>query len=295
MFQTIHTVVFQALPGGGNPCPVTLDADGLSAQEMQAMTHAFGQESAFLMKPTRPDCHIKARYFVPLHEMEMCIHATIGSATVLVERGIFTESPIVFETSFGPVRVDWERKAGQIQVGVHQFLPQFRDRVPTRAQLAAALNIPESDLGEGPVLSAATSRFKLMVPLRSRAVLDGLRPDFETLWDLCDQYETTGFYPFVPAGEEGSTPVFYARQFPKRAGYPEDPATGVAASALGAYLARTGLRHQGEGWNRYTVYQGFAMGRPSVIGSEILIQNGEIAGTRVCGSAFLTEESGGAV
>ena len=81
--------------------------------------------------------------------------------------------------------------------------------------------------------------------------------------------------------------MFFARQFPKRAGYNEDPATGVAASALGAYLARHQVLPVAEGWNRYTVMQGFAMGRPSVIYSEIQIEDSSITGTRVRGMARL--------
>ena len=88
MFETFHTIVFRASEGGGNPCPVTLHADELSTEQMQEMTHSTGEESVFLLRPTRPDCDVKARYFVPLHEMGMCLHATIGSAYILVEKGI---------------------------------------------------------------------------------------------------------------------------------------------------------------------------------------------------------------
>lgn len=282
MFETVHTVVFQAREGGGNPCPVTLNADELSAEQMQAMTREFGEESAFLLKPTRPDCDVHPRYFVPLHEMEMCIHATVGSATVLVRRGVFDKSPIFFETVYGPVRIDWERADdGGIDVGVEQFLPQYLDKAPTRQEVCRALRIAESELGDGPIESVATSRYKLIVPLRSRETLDRLEPDFEYLWELCDRYGTTGFYPF--AQEDGA---FCARQFPKRAGYPEDPATGVAASALGAYLTKHAVVPVHEGWNRFTVRQGEAMGKPSVIGSDAFVENGEITRTRVRGRAF---------
>ncbi len=288
MLQTIHTVVFQAAPGGGNPCPVTLEADNLTAGQMQEMARRFGEESAFLTKPSLPGCHVRARYFVPLHEMEMCVHATIASASVLVEKGLAPASPIVFETCFGPVNVHWARRDGGIEVGVEQFAPKFLDANPTAEEVCRALNIAPDALGEGPIQSAATSRFKLMVPLKSRAVLDNLRPDFEALWALCDRYETTGFYPYVLERDAGA-PVFFARQFPKRAGYPEDPATGVAASALGAYLVHHRILPVQEGWNRFTVFQGFAMGRPSVIASDVFVQNGAIVKTQVRGSARLEE------
>ena len=61
----------------------------------------------------------------------------------------------------------------------------------------------------------------------------------------------------------------------------------MAASALGAYLAQHRVPPTFKGWNRYTVMQGFAMGRPSVIYSEIQIEDGSITGTRVRGMARL--------
>lgn len=290
-YKTVHTIVFQAAEGGGNPCPVTLHADGLTTEDMQKMTKEFGFESVYLMTPTRSDCDIKARYFVPLHEMEMCIHATIGSAVVLVTEGIFTKSPIIYETSFGPVQVDWQQDDEDVTVSVHQFLPQYASKNPMAAEVAEALCIPEADVAVkiGPIESAATSRKKLIVPLKSREILDNLQPDFEKLWALCDDYETTGFYPFALEKDDNNQPVFYARQFPKRAGYPEDPATGVASSALSVYLAKHEIIPVHEGWNSYTIMQGFAMGRPSVLYPEVYVENGQITATRVRGKALIVK------
>lgn len=294
MAETIHTVVFKAAEGGGNPCPVTLDADSLTAEQMKKLSAQFGQESAFVCSPTRSDCDVKVRYFVPNGELEMCMHATIGTATVLVEKDVVSKSPIVFESAFGPMNVFWEKKNGKIDVGVDQFLPQYPDSNPTAQEVCKALGIKPEQLGDAPIMSAATSRFKLMILLKSREVLDGLNPDYEYLWSVCDKYNTTGFYPFVVEDNGGET-VYFARQFPKRSGYNEDPATGVAASALGAYLVDNGIAKSNEGWNSFTVMQGFAMGRPSMIYSDILVENGKIVKTRVKGNAEITEDHGGAL
>jgi len=53
------------------------------------------------------------------------------------------------------------------------------------------------------------------------------------------------------------------RQFPRASGYPEDPATGIAAAALACslkYHQQNAERH-----NYYRFYQGSAMGKPSLI------------------------------
>ena len=286
MHQTIHTVVFEEKPGGGNPAPITLDADELSTEEMQAMTFRFGEESAFLMKPTRPDCDVKARYFVPLHEMEMCSHDTIGAVTVLVKTGRVTESPVRLETALGQVLVDWEMDGDAVKVSLSQFLPRVLPEAPTAEEVCRALRIAPDQLADLPIQSTATSRFKLIVPLRDKASVYGLEPDFEYLWSLCDKYHTTGFYPY--AKEPGDDPfLFCARQFPCRAGYPEDPATGVAASALSAYLVLNRLIPLSEGWNEITVRQGEAMGRPGIIYAACFLEGGEVTATRISGKARL--------
>ena len=286
MHETIHTIVFEEKKGGGNPCPVTIHADDLSPADMQEMTKRFGQESAFLSSPTREGCDVRSRYYVPEHEMSMCVHATVGSAMVLAEKGLVKKSPIVFETSFGPVPVEWERKNGVIEAAVSQFLPKFRTDVPTREEIAKALRIPAEQILDGPIETVATSRFKLIIPLASKEVIYSLEPDYEYLWEVCDKYDVSGFYPYAVQEENGS-PVFYARQFPQRAGYPEDPATGVAASALSAYLTAHRLIPVSEGWNAITVKQGESMGKPSVIGADCFVENGEITRTRVRGSAYI--------
>lgn len=283
--EVVHTVVFAAAPGGGNPCPVVLNADGLTGEEMQRMTQEFRQESAFITQAEAPDCDYKLRYFVPDHELEMCVHATIACATVLADRGLLDRPSVVFQTKIGKVPVDWERTDSEILVAVNQFLPEFSKRQIPAYEVCRALGIAEEELLPYPLESVSTSRYKLMVPLRSRDVLDRLEPDFEKMWNLCDEFQVSGFYPFAVESN-----VFYARQFPNRAGYPEDPATGVAASALSAYLIRHEVLPVKPGWNRYTIRQGYAMGRPSLIYADAFCEGGKIQKTRVCGTAEICAE-----
>ncbi len=287
MAEIVHTVVFACGQGGGNPCPVVLDAERYTTEEMQAMAKAFMQETAFVCPSDNSECDFKLRYFVPLHEMGMCVHATVGCATVLVRQGRAKTSPIRFETQLGVVSAEWAWRDGEVDVAVAQFLPVFLEENPTPQAVCEALGIDRQALGRYPIQSVATSRQKLMVPLKNRETLDSLRPNFEYLWQLCDDYNTTGFYPFAPGLDDDGTPVFFARQFPKRAGYDEDPATGVAASALGAYLAQTAGLPVQQGWNSFRILQGFAMGRPSMITSEVFLSGGTITATRIKGNAAL--------
>lgn len=143
------------------------------------------------------------------------------------------------------------------------------------------------DIHDFPVQSVSASRYKLIIPLKSVETLNRLTPVYEYLWKLCDEYHTTGFYPF--AIEQNNGQSVQARQFPKRAGYNEDPATGVAACALGAYLTEHNVFSSlSEGWNSYRVIQGVAMDRPSMIVAETCSKENKVIRTRIKGNALET-------
>lgn len=283
MPKTVHTTVFKAAQGGGNPCPVTLDADSLTTEQMLQFAQETGEECAFVLSPTERGCDFCVRYFLPTHELSMCMHATIAAATVIVKSKLVNSSPIYFQSERGRVRIDWEKQGKAISVVVEQFAPEFIEEVPSRAEISEVLDVSESDIAPHPIINASTSRFKLMVPIINRKILDSLKPKWERLWNLCDACKTTGIYVFTI--EENEDRKFFTRQFPNRGGYNEDPATGVAASALCAYVLKYGIVQAHEGWNSINVFQGFAIGRPSVIRADTRFENGEIVQTRVGGTA----------
>lgn len=68
---------------------------------------------------------------------------------------------------------------------------------------------------------------------------------------------------------------------------PEDPATGVAAAALAAYLAQASRPRQPT-WTPITIDQGDAMGRPSSLRAAALAGPSGVTRTRVTGRAVLT-------
>lgn len=292
IIPVIHTLVFSAAPGGGNPCPVIFSCEEFTSEKMRLLAEHYMQESAFVMASEDKECDAKLRYFVPNHEMEMCVHATIGSIAVQAHKSLIEKSHVKVEVPIGKISAYWEQRGDHYEVTVEQFLPQFAANNPTVSQVAAALNIKEEavELKAAPIQSVSTSRPKLMVPIKDRKTLDSLTPDFQCLWELCDQYNTSGFYPFTIEELQGKA-IIYARQFPKRAGYNEDAATGLAACALGAYLAQYGvIREKVDGLHTFEIHQGYAMGRPSVLYSEVMIKNGEITDVRIKGKAEIISE-----
>lgn len=70
--------------------------------------------------------------------------------------------------------------------------------------------------------------------------------------------DSTGIYLYANKPNEDG--AWECRQFPRNSGYPEDPATGIAAAALAASLFNNSIYLP-----LYKLYQGTAMGRPSLI------------------------------
>ena len=65
--------------------------------------------------------------------------------------------------------------------------------------------------------------------------------------------------------------AFECRQFPRSSGYPEDPATGIAAGALASSFHKRQIMSHSEsrGDSYYDIYRATAMGQPSQIQVEI--------------------------
>jgi PhzF family phenazine biosynthesis protein len=289
--KIIHTIVFQNGPNGGNPCPVVLDGDDLKTEHGKRLAARFGAETIIVLNSKGSGSDFGLRYFVPKYEMEMCVHGTIAATAVLKELGPISKTPVRIETVLGQIKVEWKDEGSELKVSVFQFPPKFSASNPTTEEVCAALRIPSNAIAKdiGPIISVSTSRQKLMIPIVNEDILDGIGPDFEMLWNLCDRYHTTGFYPFAKKFGR-STSAYSARQFPKRAGYNEDPATGVAACALGAYLTR--YQCHATGWHHFRVHQGYAMGKPSLLKVGAYLEKEYITKTSVSGRArVLGEES----
>jgi len=294
----VQTVVFALAPGGGTPGPVVLGGEALTNDAMRGEAERLGAETAFVLPAAHDGCAVRLRYFVPRHEMEMCVHGTVAAVTVLAARGMIAGGALRVETPLGPVAATCEPDDAGLAVTVEQFAPTFGPALdPAGTDAAAVLDAlgltPDAlDVAKGPLQAASVSRAKLMVPLQDWGVLDALRPDWEALWAACDRLDVTGFYPFTLRPRAPGRADAEARQFPRRAGYPEDPATGVAAAALGAYLVRHGRlpRAQGaDGWAAVRIEQGHAMARPSALTAEVRVGRADRIRTRVRGRATLED------
>lgn len=264
--QVVLIRVFVNGPCGGNPVPLVADARGMDAAQMQDIARTHGHESAFVLPADQPGADWRLRFFVPHHEMEMCGHATVGSLWALRRWGAWTTPTARVQTLSGLVDVEWD--AARQRVWISQ--PAVREEVlePGAAALVARTLRLDATAVPTQMINAATSRMKTLVPLPDVAALQALAPDFAAMESTCDTIASTGLYPYaLQAGGQAAEPTVFARQFPRKSGYPEDAATGIAAAALWGHLAAAGTIAMGSAAAPVvcTVRQGDAMGSPSAI------------------------------
>lgn len=121
-----------------------------------------------------------------------------------------------------------------------------------------------------PLVNSSVSRYKTLVPIATLDILHSATnpKDADEFRTLCDSIGSTGLYLYSPvptltenSGHDDHPYEFECRQFPRASGYPEDPATGIAASALACSLYKRGMgQKEGE---LFIIHQGTAMKRPS--------------------------------
>jgi PhzF family phenazine biosynthesis protein len=279
--------VFADGPGGGNPAPIAIDARRMSDTEMQDLARHYGHESGFVIAaPEGSGCDLGLRFWVPNHEMSMCGHATVGAVWLLDRLGRLPADHLTIWTASGIVEAIVTGPAHERKVAISQ--PRGKvEALPGKAggwegEILSVLGIGAGDLAPFPIRNAATSRIKTMIPLRSVAVLDALRPDFDRIESLCAAIDSTGLYPF--AVSDSAEQRFDARQFPRSSGYPEDAATGIAAAALAFQLLRDDL----VGADRPVIIrQGRAMGHPSRIEVRFRHEGARISGCWLGGAGRL--------
>ena len=142
----------------------------------------------------------------------------------------------------------------------------------------AAVGLVASDLTDQPARIASTGLAYAVLPVKPSA-LDRCQPDLATLrTTFAYPHEATGAY--VVAWDALRSRA-QARMFAGDVGVAEDPATGSAALALGVYLGGTG--QLSDGLSNFTVDQGVAMGRPSVLTVSCDVSEDRVTEARVSG------------
>ncbi|MFF8532247.1 PhzF family phenazine biosynthesis protein [Streptomyces sp. SAS_267] len=259
--DVVRYTAFSSTPDGGNPAGVVLDATALDDSDMLAIAAELGySESAFLTpSPERLGGQegrtYAVRYFSPKAEVPFCGHATVAAALALAER--IGPGELVFSTRAGVVPVEVAQEGGTIRATLTSVEPRIEEIAGADlTEALAALDWPAADLDPAfpPRIAFAGARH-LVLAAATRARLADLAYDFARLETLMHRLDLT---TIQLVWREAAT-VFHVRDPFPVGGVVEDPATGAAAAAFGAYAREFGLVPEDA---VLTLHQGEDLGRP---------------------------------
>jgi PhzF family phenazine biosynthesis protein len=219
------------------------------------------------------------RYFSPQSEVPFCGHATIATA-------------VAFAEAHGPGALHLDTAAGRIEVEVvaddeGRFVATLTS-APTRVW-----DVPPADLDEAltalgwaateldpalPPRFAYAGAGHLILSVARRTRLADLNYDFDRLRVLLEARECVTLA--LVHRPDADALVFDVRNPFPTGGVVEDPATGAAAAAFGAYLRALGVVDPPA---RLVLHQGEDMGRPSLLLVDVPV--GVDTGVRVSGTA----------
>ncbi|MET9466332.1 PhzF family phenazine biosynthesis isomerase [Streptomyces sp. NPDC006544] len=269
MTDVLRYTAFSEDPAGGNPAGVVLDATGLDEAAMLEIAARLNySESAFLTAPPEglggaEGRSFTVRYFSPKAEVPFCGHATVATAVALAER--IGPGELVFSTRAGTVPVSVTRAdGGALRATLTSVEPHTEDLDPADlAEALAAIDWPAADLDpQFPPRIAYAGARHLVLGAATRARLADLDYDFARLEALMRRLDLTTVQLVHRAG-----PVeFHVRNPFPVGGVVEDPATGAAAAAFGAYARELGLVPAD---SVLTLHQGADMGRPGHLTVEL--------------------------
>jgi len=292
-YAFLQVDVFTDRPFGGNPLAVFPDAAGLTDEEMQLLTREMNlSETTFVLPPEADGADFKVRIFTPAREVPFAGHPVVGTHWALAHLGrVELEEPVThvhFELGVGVLPAELKVSAGVVErVVMDQDRPTFHAVLDDVTDLADGLGLPsEAITSTGlPAQVVSTGLPQMMVPIHSLRDVQRLAAselNVPALNRACRAVGTECVMVFCRETVSHEATV-HTRMFAPLLGVPEDPATGSASGALGAYL----VRHRAVSLTPPTTHivseQGLEMDRPSTITIDVAHAGEEISLVRVGG------------
>lgn len=293
--EFVKVDVFSQEAYSGSPAGVVFDADDLDEMQMQRIAFEVGAPvTSFVLRSKKAD--VRLRFFSPSSEEPLSGHGTIGALWCLADRGAFGSTSggkRRMESQVGVLPFSVEKQGDDLKsVWMTQRRPMFA-REGDEKEVASALGIGVDALfhDEFPLSRASTGVPYLLVPVRSIDVIGKLEPRHGEIVALSRELDIAGIEVYSWSVLDQDSTV-HARCFLPSSAVIEDPASGMAAGALGAYLVENEFIPK-EQYERVVVEQGNWIGRPSKISVRVekkgsTIRRVEVGGpSRISGSGRL--------
>ena len=220
---------FACAPLTGNPAAVMPLEHWLDEGLMQRIAAENNlSETAFTVKSDRDGVDYDLRWFTPTTEVELCGHATLASAHVLIEG-----DRIAFSTRSGLLSVTREGEVLNLDLPAFDVAPE---QIPG---LEEALGV------SGEVFSGEGGNKSAILLVADESAVLAVRPDFAAL---------RNFDRLVIVTAPGGAQDVVSRVFAAYHGIDEDPVTGAAHAALVPFWAKRLGREE------FTAFQASARG-----------------------------------
>src|SRR5260370_29315700 len=151
--EFVQIDVFTDRAFSGNQLAVFPDGRGLSTHQMQTLAREMNfSETTFVLPAEEAGSAARVRIFTTTKEMPMAGHPTIGTALVLMQRGLLKNNRAVFELNIGPTTIEIDHNTGGSLplVWMTQGLPHFGDIRTDHETVAARLDLSVADLMDLP-------------------------------------------------------------------------------------------------------------------------------------------------
>ncbi len=283
--------VFTSERFAGNPLAVVPDARGLTGDEMQKIAAEFGYaESTFVLPPEDPANSARVRIFTPTAEIPFAGHPNVGTAFVLGNRPELFGKPVGnrlrFEEIAGIVEIELSHEANAV-VGATIRAPrplELGDTVEPELVARCASISPDQIriTGHRPIFASVGLPF-VFAELKDLDALAEARPNISVFHEAAGRHAMAGmdFSLFLYVPDAVAPSHIRARMFAPLDNVIEDPATGSASAALGAFLVTRGP--EDDATAAITIEQGVEMGRRSLIELDMLKANGKVTDVRITG------------
>ncbi|WP_445374486.1 PhzF family phenazine biosynthesis protein [Photorhabdus tasmaniensis] len=209
-FPIYHVDAFTDLPFSGNPAAVVILDHWLSDKALLSIAMEVNlSETAFLVSN-----HL--RWFTPKVEVDLCGHATLATAFVMVEHLAITDNPIVFQTRSGAITVYHDNGTYKLD------LPKvtYKEESILQADIENALGQKISEL------LVSDNRYICLLETAEHVL--NTKPNFDKIAALP--------LPGVAITAQGKQQIdFVSRYFAPAKGVPEDPVTGSSHCVLAPF------------------------------------------------------------
>ncbi|NQT26702.1 PhzF family isomerase [candidate division KSB1 bacterium] len=274
----------------GNPAGVVPNADGLTDEQMQQIAREMNNsETAFILSPDGSDHEVRVRFFTPTTEVPSCGHATIAAHYVRAVEKELTNSTVVQKIGVGILPVEIKKQDNDYKIIMTQGAIEFSDPLSSEVEMdilkACGLFSAERDI-RCPIQIVSTGHSKVLIGMKSRQVLNSLKPDLTRLAEISQSIECNGYFVFTFDSDDEAV-LTHGRMFAPAIGIAEDPVTGNANGPLGAYIVKHGLVPIRAETFSFSGMQGEAIGRLGIVDVDVLVKDGKPQCVKVGGQAVI--------